>query len=434
MTKIAELEELFNKHCNTAEEQKQQDNKAYLSMGTLTGSAVSPGSDSGSTGTLVSTASTESKSLARSEKEKQRLTKAELAEKDSKGLCVTCNQKFTPDHRHRCAIPNLQLVLVDKESFADIAKVSLSSVASHTNNPTIRLKGILGREEIVVLIDSGASNNFISARLVERLGITVKDTPVFTLTLSNGETVCNQGICEGVIISFPELQVVEDFLKLKMGNTRNYEVILGIKWLKTLGDVLSNWELFTMTFGSDTRKRTLKGDPDLCPSSRVPAKPMVDKHQSDIDFKVGDLVFLKLYRYRQQTVARRPNKNLAPIFYGPYRIIKRVGKVGYELKVPNAAKRPLFHVSQLKKATTADTAYPSIPVVLTEDMAVMLTPDQLKGVKSGDLQNPATREVLIKWKNYKATWESFSSIRKQFPEFHLEDKLAVWVGGISKTL
>ncbi|PWA65784.1 hypothetical protein CTI12_AA332280 [Artemisia annua] len=340
MTKIAELEELF-KHCNnTAEEQKQQDNRtydritfggqSYRSTGTLTGLAVSH-SGSGSTGTLVSTASTESKSLARSEKEKQlkRLTKAELAEKGSKGLCLICDQKLTPGHR--CATPTLQVLLVDKESFADIAKVSLSSVASHTNNPTMRLKGILGGEEIVVLIDCGASNNFISAHLVERLGITVKDTPTFSLSLSNGGTVYNQGICKGVVISFPELQVVEDFLQLKMSNTRNYEVILGIKWLKTLGDVMANWQLFTMTFVSDS-------------------------------------------------------------------------------------------------------AYPSTPVVLTEDMAVMLTPERLKGVRSGDLQNPATREVLIKWKNYKATWESFSSIRKQFPEFHLEDKLAVWVGGISKTL
>ncbi|PWA64965.1 hypothetical protein CTI12_AA339990 [Artemisia annua] len=133
-------------------------------------------------------ASTESKSLARSEKEKQlkRLTKAELAEKGSKGLCLICDQKLTPGHR--CATPTLQVLLVDKESFADIAKVSLSSVASHTNNPTMRLKGILGGEEIVVLIDCGASNNFISAHLVERLGITVKDTPTFSLSLSNGGT------------------------------------------------------------------------------------------------------------------------------------------------------------------------------------------------------------------------------------------------------
>lgn len=445
MTKIPELEELFNKHCNTAEERKQQDNKtydcsggrSYGSKGAVTGSTVSQGSRPDATGTLVSTASTESKSLVRSEKEKQseRLTKAELADKRSKGLCLKCDQKFT--HRHSCASRTLQVLLVDKENFADMAKVSLSSVgAGSTDNPRMRLKGILGRENIVVLIDSGSSDNLISANLVERLGIMVTETDAFSSHVANGEIVSNQGICQGVIISFPELQVVEDFLQFKMGNARNYDVILGIKWLKTLGHIMVNYQLFTMTFGSETGRITLKGDPVLCPSSRVPAKSMAGKHRSDIDFKVGDLVFLKLYRCMQQTVARKPNKKLAPNFYGPYLIISRVGKVGYELKVPNAPNiRPLFHVSQLKRATTADTSYSSIPVVLTEDMAVMLTPERLKGVRSGDLQNPATCKVLIKWKNYEATWESFSSIRKQFPEFHLEEKLAVWVGGfISKTL
>nr|GEY66916.1 RNA-directed DNA polymerase [Tanacetum cinerariifolium] len=228
-------------------------------------------------------------------------------------------------------------------------------------------------------------------------------------------------------------KVVEDLLHFNMGNARYIDVILGIKWLKTLGDVMVNWQLFTMTFGSETGKITLKGDPDLCPPSRVPAESMADKHRSDMDFKVGDLVFLKLYHYRQKIVAQKPNKKLAPNFYGPYRIINRISKLGYELKVPNAPNiRPLFHVSQLKRwATTAATACPSIPLVLTEDMAVMLTPEQLKGVRLGDMRHPETCKVLIKWKNYEATWESFSSFRKQFPEFHLEDKLAVWVGSMT---
>ncbi|GJZ12283.1 putative mitochondrial protein [Tanacetum coccineum] len=388
--------------------------------------------------TLVSASATEGISLARSLNQKQfkRLTKAEFADKRSNGVCFRCDQKFTPGHR--CASPALQVVLVDKENkddgVAEMAKVSINSLAGWTSNYTMRLRGILGGEEIVVLIDCGASYNLISAKLVERLGIMVMDTAPFGSNIANGETVYNQGICKGVIISFPELQVVEDLLHFNTGNTRYFDVILGIKWLKTLGDVMVNWQLFTMTFGSETGKITLKGDPDLCPSSRVPAKSLADKHRSDIDFKVGDLVFLKLYHYRQKIVAQKPNKKLAPNFYGPYRIINQISKLGYELKVPNAPNiRPLFHVSQLKRVTTAATEYPSIPVVLTEDMAVMLTPEQLKGVRLGDMRNPETCKVLIKWKNYEATWESFSSFRKLFPEFHLEDKLAVWVGGMSKT-
>ncbi|PWA65783.1 hypothetical protein CTI12_AA332270 [Artemisia annua] len=185
---------------------------------------------------LVSTAFTEGKSLAGTSIQKQfkQLTKAKLADKRSKGLCLTCDQKFTTGH---------------------------SSVAGFTNNHTMRLRGLLGGEEIVVLIDSGASSNIISAHLVKKLGIQVTDTAPFSSILANGEIVRNQGICKGVIISFPELQVVEDFEHVKMGSASCQDVTLGIKWLKTLGDVMVNWQLRTMTFGSDTGKVTLKGDP-----------------------------------------------------------------------------------------------------------------------------------------------------------------------------
>ena len=42
---------------------------------------------------------------------------------------------------------------------------------------------------------------------------------------------------------------------------------------------------------------------------------------------------------------------LGPRYVGPYDILKRVGSVAYELKVPNklAMIRPVFHVSMLKK-------------------------------------------------------------------------------------
>nr|GEU72310.1 retrovirus-related Pol polyprotein from transposon TNT 1-94 [Tanacetum cinerariifolium] len=197
--------------------------------------------------TLVFAAATEGISMAGSSNQKQfkRLTKAELADKRSNGLCFMRGQKFTPGH-----------TLVDKENkddgVTDMAKVSLNSRKRFAKNSTIRLRGRLGGEEIWALIDSRSTDNLISANLVERLGIKVTDTVPFRTTLGNGETVYNQGICKGVIISFPELQVVEDFNMFNMGNERHYNVILGIKWLKTLGDVMVNLKLLTMTFGSDT--------------------------------------------------------------------------------------------------------------------------------------------------------------------------------------
>ena len=49
---------------------------------------------------------------------------------------------------------------------------------------------------------------------------------------------------------------------------------------------------------------------------------------------------------------------LIPRFVGPYKILKRVGKVIYELELPVelAAVHPVFHISLLKKCDD-DPAY-----------------------------------------------------------------------------
>ncbi|GKB93711.1 putative mitochondrial protein [Tanacetum coccineum] len=77
-----------------------------------------------------------------------------------------------------------------------------------------------------------------------------------------------------------------------------------------------------------------------------------------------------------------------------------------------------------------------LPAGLTEDMELILVADRDGGVREGKSSSKEEHEVLIKWKDlptYEATWELYSTIQKQFPDFHLEDKVAVWEGSIDMT-
>jgi hypothetical protein len=66
---------------------------------------------------------------------------------------------------------------------------------------------------------------------------------------------------------------------------------------------------------------------------------------------VGDSVYLKLQPYVQTSVATRANHKLSFKYFGPYKVLQRVGKAGYKLLLPpTPAIHPIFHQSQLKQS------------------------------------------------------------------------------------
>jgi hypothetical protein len=79
-------------------------------------------------------------------------------------------------------------------------------------------------------------------------------------------------------------------------------------------------------------------------------KQQADQGRSEHQFAEGDQVFLRLQPYKKNSLKADHCQKLAPKFYGPYTILKRVGQVAYQLAFPSHSKlHPVFHVSCLKK-------------------------------------------------------------------------------------
>nr|GEU84868.1 copia protein [Tanacetum cinerariifolium] len=146
----------------------------------------------------------------------------------------------------------------------------------------------------------------------------------------------------------------------------------------------------------------------------------------ELAFQEGDYVFVRIQSYRQKTLAKRRYEKLSPRFYGPYRILRKVGLVAYKLELPPDARiHSVFHVSMLKPAHGSFSSNPAPPLPITKDWEVDLQPSSVLAPHRVIEAGQPVLELLILWCHRpaeEATWENYDLLTTQFPDFHLEDK------------
>lgn len=138
--------------------------------------------------------------------------------------------------------------------------LSLNSMVGITSKKTMKMKGLIGNREVVVLIDSGASCNFIAQKLVEELALPVVETKGFGVAVGNGEVIKGSGKCEGVEVVIQGVTIKEEFLRFELGTI---DLVLGYSWLVELGETRINWGLHTLRFQSNEKWVSICSDPEL---------------------------------------------------------------------------------------------------------------------------------------------------------------------------
>ena len=79
-------------------------------------------------------------------------------------------------------------------------------------------------------------------------------------------------------------------------------------------------------------------------------KVNADKHWIERVFQVGDLVYLRMQPHRQYSLKKKGAEKIQPRFHGPYKILRKIGEVAYELELSSGSKiHNVFHVFCLKK-------------------------------------------------------------------------------------
>ena len=125
------------------------------------------------------------------------------------------------------------------------SSVSLNSVVGINSPRTMKLRGEIGGEGVIVTVDPGATHNFILSTAVSKLHLVISETEEFSVTLGTGEIRKSSGICKEDDLYLGALIISENFLSLELGHV---DVILGLEWLAKLGTIATNWKIPMMQF------------------------------------------------------------------------------------------------------------------------------------------------------------------------------------------
>ncbi|RVW97594.1 Transposon Ty3-G Gag-Pol polyprotein [Vitis vinifera] len=151
-------------------------------------------------------------------------------------------------------------------------------------------------------------------------------------------------------------------------------------------------------------------------------KIQADKNRFDREFNIGDMVLLKLQAYKQVSMHSGGPK-LQPRYYGPFKVIDRIGTVAYQLQLPPDAQiHNVFHVSLLKPAHASIQACSSLPISNT---STTLLPQAILDRRLVKRHNVPAVQLLIHWVDKSpadASWEFADDLKRRFPAFFLEDK------------
>ncbi|XP_049351873.1 uncharacterized protein LOC125816323 [Solanum verrucosum] len=157
-------------------------------------------------------------------------------------------------------------------------------------------------------------------------------------------------------------------------------------------------------------------------------KSYANNRRRGLEFFIGDWVFLKVSPMKGVMRFGKKGK-LSPRYIGPYKIIRRVGQVAYELELPQelSTVHPVFHVSMLRKCIGDPSRItPTEDVHVTEDLTYEEVPITILDRQFKKLRNKEVASVKVLWRNQQVeevTWEAEEAMKSKYPHlFQSEEK------------
>jgi hypothetical protein len=206
----------------------------------------------------------------------KRMSPAEAQLRRAKGLCYTCEEKFTLDHK----CPNRTYLFfttgegegdgdptvesVEPETTTEIEHhLSFNVLKGSRGLGTLRFQGSIQGVEVQILLDSGSSDNFLQPRIANCLKLPIQAAESFKVLVGNGHSLTAEGFVENL-----QVQVQGHTLQLPVYllPVTGADLMLGATWLATLGPHIADFSNLSLKFYLGDKFVTLHGDKPSLPA------------------------------------------------------------------------------------------------------------------------------------------------------------------------
>jgi hypothetical protein len=198
---------------------------------------------------------------------RRRLSSAEMAQRRADGLCYNCDEKFVVGHRCK-RLFTIEVSDDDAEineaiecaalNACDAPGISLHVVTGLRARGfhTMKVYVSIGDAVAVALLDSGSSHNFIDIDMARRAGVQLQARAGLSVAVANGDRLASPGKAPAQAIYIGGEPFVVDLYALPLGD---YDMVLGVQWLGTLGPVLWDFASQTIAFEREGRRVLWRG-------------------------------------------------------------------------------------------------------------------------------------------------------------------------------
>ncbi|XP_071738959.1 uncharacterized protein [Rutidosis leptorrhynchoides] len=218
---------------------------------------------------------------------RRQLTQKEIEEKRAKHLCFYCDEKYVPGHKCSGQLYSLEVLGaseadndepafdcndeimwedgIEKDEYTQVIslnalngtpQISLNALKGANSYQLMRVMGHIRDHSLDILIDSGSSHNFLDLATTKQLGCKLEGIDPMLVLVPGGSKLMSTNQCEKLTWQICGQTFTSDMVFIPLGGS---EMVLGIHWLKTLGDIVWNFKNLKMTFHYMGKKVELRG-------------------------------------------------------------------------------------------------------------------------------------------------------------------------------